>query len=1004
DGARAVFQRAGAGGDPVVVDSEISNSSSHAVQNRAVAAALALKADKTEIPALITVDSELSDSSSNAIQNKAVKKALDGKLDIELPVVSSTSASLTVEEGKAYDWAPSADATIAFDHTGLTGKRVSIPVYLTLASGRTVSGSSASAAAVTVNGTIESGECELIWNGTAASFQRKGEGASSSGVYLYIAYATNSSGGGWTQTPDASHPYMAVKQSTTPLTPTSSDFSGADWMKYLGDNGTSAYVYVAYATNGSGSGWTLTPDSSHPYMAVKQSSTALTPTASDFSGATWVKYLGDNGTRGSRINCGTAITGTSTSPASYATGISDSLADDLYVNTDTGNLYQCTTGGNASSAKWVFACALAGQDAISNVKLNGETLTINNRAVDVKSLAISSAMPPTDFSSQTYVLYTGATNTVFKKGHVYMKETSPDESVMEIAFSVNGVAYSVSLSKTPGGWYGDNSSSMVYNSSTHRWILSRSGASWGSPECDETDKPWTLTGQTWIAYSNTTYSTTPTFLRPTGWTDITPTGEIALNGKALTQADGVTDIPALAEETVMPAASADSQDHVVYLGPSTTDYKKAHVYEKTTEYNDRVINVTWTNGDHTLTKHGSNNFWDDYDGSSYDWSMNYTNGHWVLNGSGPYYTSPAASADSWPWDFSGQTWSGPMSGMDIVPTITRAPVYGWDDITPAGKILLNGEDLEESDSVSDAGAVNVKALALLKSLPDPGATGQDYVFYGGENNLSANPPLIKGHVYFREGSWSDETLTATVNGVSQTLYKVTGYTNKWTDNGQEYSDDYGLSWNGTSTGNWTFYSPSGTFDSPVCEYTVMPWELSGQEWTWYGEDTTRPVTVERFFDGNWTDLTAQADSDGTAPLPYATAMPTAEKGAKDFVLFLGATDASHTKGHLYQNTMSIAASLTVTVNGSSQSLNKVTGVQELRWADGNGDYSLYYSTTRWYYNQDGWLWKSPVCPNTTMPWELNGQAWTDSDDYSMYPTISDPSSYSWTDLGAVLSA
>lgn len=69
---------------------------------------------------------------------------------------------------------------------------------------------------------------------------------------------------------------------------------------------------------------------------------------------------GETGTRGSRWTEGTAITGTSTAPTTFNTGIEDALQEDLYLNTTTGNVYRCTTSGDAATAKWVYACNLKG--------------------------------------------------------------------------------------------------------------------------------------------------------------------------------------------------------------------------------------------------------------------------------------------------------------------------------------------------------------------------------------------------------------------------------------------------------------------------------------------------------------------------------------------------------------------------------------------------------------------------------------------------------------------
>ena len=82
----------------------------------------------------------------------------------------------------------------------------------------------------------------------------------------------------------------------------------------------------------------------------------------------------DQGIRGSRWTEGTAITGTSTTPTVFSgTGIADALAEDLYLNTDTGNVYRCTTAGAANVAKWVYACNLKGIKGDTGAK--GETGT-----------------------------------------------------------------------------------------------------------------------------------------------------------------------------------------------------------------------------------------------------------------------------------------------------------------------------------------------------------------------------------------------------------------------------------------------------------------------------------------------------------------------------------------------------------------------------------------------------------------------------------------------------
>lgn len=55
---------------------------------------------------------------------------------------------------------------------------------------------------------------------------------------------------------------------------------------------------------------------------------------------------GATGQRGSRWTSGTAVTGTSTAGTIFPeTNITDAKLYDYYVNTDTGNLYECTVAG-----------------------------------------------------------------------------------------------------------------------------------------------------------------------------------------------------------------------------------------------------------------------------------------------------------------------------------------------------------------------------------------------------------------------------------------------------------------------------------------------------------------------------------------------------------------------------------------------------------------------------------------------------------------------------------
>ena len=70
---------------------------------------------------------------------------------------------------------------------------------------------------------------------------------------------------------------------------------------------------------------------------------------------------GAAGQRGSNWYKGTGITGTSTTAAVFSgSGVASALVNDLYLNTTTDNVYQCTVAGVPSVAKWVYITCLKG--------------------------------------------------------------------------------------------------------------------------------------------------------------------------------------------------------------------------------------------------------------------------------------------------------------------------------------------------------------------------------------------------------------------------------------------------------------------------------------------------------------------------------------------------------------------------------------------------------------------------------------------------------------------
>lgn len=102
-----------------------------------------------------------------------------------------------------------------------------------------------------------------------------------------------------------------------------------------------------------------------PSVTASTSGTTTTFTFNNLKGAT-----GATGTRGSRWSTGTACTGNSTTGTIFATGITDALVNDMYLNTSTGFVYRCTTAGNASTAKWTYVGSIKGATGSQGAKGN----------------------------------------------------------------------------------------------------------------------------------------------------------------------------------------------------------------------------------------------------------------------------------------------------------------------------------------------------------------------------------------------------------------------------------------------------------------------------------------------------------------------------------------------------------------------------------------------------------------------------------------------------------
>lgn len=193
-------------------------------------------------------------------------------------------------------------------------------------------------------------------------------------AYVYVAWASDASGTGFTTTFDASKPYIAFLNSTTPIgSPNAGNFAGL-WKNYqgatgntgnTGNNGTngadgaSAYVYIAYASDGTGTGFTTTFNVNLNFIAIKNTTSPIaSPSVSDFTGL-WKQY-------------GTPAL-SATSPITYSSGA-------IGINASSGNTANYVVQRDASGN---FACGqitLATGNLANHLTMGGQTLGFNTDA------------------------------------------------------------------------------------------------------------------------------------------------------------------------------------------------------------------------------------------------------------------------------------------------------------------------------------------------------------------------------------------------------------------------------------------------------------------------------------------------------------------------------------------------------------------------------------------------------------------------------------------------
>lgn len=135
-----------------------------------------------------------------------------------------------------------------------------------------------------------------------------------------------------------------------------------------GTDGISAFVWIKWSAiqPTQNSDMKDTPDQ---FIGVYSGTSPTAPTA--YTSYQWYKYKGEKGDTGdpgtgNNWHTGNAITGTSTTPTAYDTGIDAAQVGDHYLNNgalpNTGRDYICTQAGDPSTALWKYNALLRGAD------------------------------------------------------------------------------------------------------------------------------------------------------------------------------------------------------------------------------------------------------------------------------------------------------------------------------------------------------------------------------------------------------------------------------------------------------------------------------------------------------------------------------------------------------------------------------------------------------------------------------------------------------------------
>lgn len=118
-----------------------------------------------------------------------------------------------------------------------------------------------------------------------------------------------------------------------------------------GADGINAYCWIKYSENQPTQDGDMTNIPSN-WIGFYSGASATAPTT--YTSYQWFNYKGLKGDIGTVWYSGTVITGNSATPTVFTTGITNANINDYYINTSTNYYYQCTLGGNDTTATWIY--------------------------------------------------------------------------------------------------------------------------------------------------------------------------------------------------------------------------------------------------------------------------------------------------------------------------------------------------------------------------------------------------------------------------------------------------------------------------------------------------------------------------------------------------------------------------------------------------------------------------------------------------------------------------